>query len=99
MTKISLVLPIYNLEKYIHKCLDSVFNQTFSDFEVICVNDGSTDGTLKVLEDYAKKDYRIRIINQVNQGAGAARNTGLKNAKGDYVVMMEINDFKLINDR
>ena len=64
MPKFSIIIPVYNVEKYIKKCLDSVFNQTFKDFEVICVNDGSTDSSLDILKEYAAKDARIKIINK-----------------------------------
>lgn len=91
--KISVIIPVYNVENYLSECLDSVLNQTFEDLEVICVNDGSTDSSPEILNDYAKKDSRIKIINQENQGLGAARNTGLKYANGKYVWFIDSDDF------
>lgn len=93
MPKISLVIAIYNLENYIEKCLDSLLNQTFQDYEIICVNDGSTDRTLEILEKYASKDSRIKIINQQNSGAGAARTRGLKEVTGKYFQMLDGDDW------
>ena len=90
---ISVIIPVYNVENYIEKCLDSVCNQSFKDLEIICVNDGSTDNSLKLLEDYAKRDSRIKIITQENRGPGHARNTGLKNATGEYVLFVDSDDF------
>ncbi len=97
MVKISVIIPVYNVEKYLKECLESVLNQTFSDFELICVNDGSTDGSLEILEEYAKKDDRIRIISQENKGQGAARNIGIKNASGEYILFTDSDDFIDLN--
>jgi glycosyltransferase involved in cell wall biosynthesis len=93
MPKVSVIIPVYNAEKYLRKCLNSVVNQTLRDIEIICVNDGSTDGSLAILEEYAKKDSRIVVINQKNQGAGLARNKALKCAHGRYFVFMDPDDF------
>lgn len=90
---ISIVVPVYNVEAYIGECLDSIINQTFADFEVICVNDGSKDNSLKIIEDYAQNDNRIIIINQENGGLSAARNTGLKHSKGKYIYFLDSDDF------
>lgn len=68
MPKFSIILPVYNVENYIRECLDSLTNQTFSDFEAICINDGSTDNSLEVLNEYANKDCRFKVISQENQG-------------------------------
>ena len=92
MPKISVILPIYNVEKYLRRCLDSVLNQTFTDFEAICVNDGSPDKSLHILEEYAAKDSRIKIVTQENQGLSMARNNGLKVAKGDYIYFLDSDD-------
>lgn len=73
MPKVSIVIPVYNVEKFLPECLDSIIAQTFSDFEVICVNDGSTDNSLAILQEYANKDSRFKIISQENQGPGIAR--------------------------
>ena len=91
--KISVIIPVYNVEKYLNQCLDSVINQNFSDMEIICVNDGSTDSSLDILESYAEKDNRINIINQKNCGLGCARNVGLANALGDYILFLDSDDF------
>jgi hypothetical protein len=93
MPKISVIIPVYNTEKYLSQCLDSVLTQTFQDFEVICVNDGSTDGSLAILEEYAKKDPRIRVLTQVNQGQSVARNEGMKLAGGEYICFLDSDDF------
>jgi glycosyltransferase involved in cell wall biosynthesis len=93
MPAISVIIPVYNVEKYLRECLDSVIHQTLTDLEIICVNDGSTDGSLAILEEYAKKDSRITIINQENQGLSAARNRALKIAKGEYVQFLDSDDY------
>ncbi len=92
MTKISVIIPVYNVEKYLSTCLDSVLAQTFKDFEIICVNDGSTDGSLDILNAYAQKDARIKVITQENQGLSGARNTGLFHAKGEYIYFLDSDD-------
>lgn len=93
MPKISVVLPVYNVAQYIRECLDSIINQTFSDFEVICVDDCSTDNTLRIIDEYIKKDERIRIIHhQNNSGPGIARNTGIDEAKGEYIIFIDSDD-------
>ncbi|MBQ2927068.1 MAG: glycosyltransferase family 2 protein [Oscillospiraceae bacterium] len=90
---VSVILPCYNAEKYLCQCLDSILGQTLRDLEVICVDDGSTDGTEALLRRYAAADGRIRIVNQSNAGAGAARNTGLKLARGEYLSFLDADDF------
>lgn len=89
----SIVIPVYNVEKYLKDCLDSVSNQTFSDWEAICVNDGSTDNSAALLEEYAAKDERIKIISQPNGGLSAARNTGMDAAIGDYILFLDSDDW------
>ncbi len=91
--KISVIIPVYNVEKYLRRCLDSLVNQTISDIEIICVNDGSTDKSLEILEEYAKKDKRIKIINQENQKQGAARNRGLEIAQGEFISFVDSDDW------
>ena len=86
--KISFIVPIYNVEKYLKQCLDSLINQTYQDIEVIAVNDGSTDTSLQILEDYAAVDKRICILNQQNQGLSMARNAGLEKITGEYVFLL-----------
>lgn len=93
--KISVVVPIFNVENYIGPCLDSILNQIFKDFEVICVNDGSTDSSLDILKEYAAKDARIKIINKDNAGYGHTMNIGMDMASGDYFVIVESDDFIL----
>lgn len=90
---ISVIVPIYNAEIYLRQNLDSILNQTLKDIELICVDDGSTDFTLKILKEYQEKDSRIIIIQQNNQKAGIARNTGLKIAKGKYIIFLDADDF------
>lgn len=92
MPKFSIIIPVYNVEKYIIKCLDSVFNQTEKDFEVIVVNDGTKDNSIELI-----KHYNIKIINQKNQGLSAARNRGVKEAKGEYLLFLDSDDY-LEND-
>lgn len=91
--KISVIIPVYNVEKYLKKCLDSLVNQTFKDIEIICINDGSTDDCLSILNEYAAKDERIIVISQENQGPGAARNKGLEIAKGEYISFIDPDDW------
>ncbi|MDO4854820.1 MAG: glycosyltransferase [Coriobacteriia bacterium] len=90
---ISVIIPVYNTEKYLAATLDSVLCQTLTNIEVICVNDGSADNSLAILKDYANKDSRIVIIDQENQGAGAARNAGLKKVTGKYCLFVDSDDF------
>ena len=97
MVKISVIVPVYNVEEYLEECLDSIINQTLEDIEIICVNDGSTDNSLKILKKYAKKDNRIKIINQKNCGSGCARNSGLNQSQGDYIFFLDSDDFIPLN--
>jgi len=92
MPKISVIVPVYNVEQYLSQCLDSIINQTFRDVEIICINDGSTDNSGKVLEEYAQKDDRVKILNQENQGASIARNSGLDFAKGEWICFVDSDD-------
>ncbi len=94
MPKVSVIIPVYNTEKYLKKCLDSVLGQTLSDIEVICINDCSTDGSLGILQDYAAQDERIKIIDLAeNKGAAAARNEGIDKAQGEYLGFVDSDDF------
>ena len=79
--KVSVIIAVYNVEKYLRQCMDSVVNQTLHDIEIICVDDGSTDNSLSILKDYQIKDARVKIYAQQNKGAGAARNLGLQYAR------------------
>lgn len=90
--KISVIIPVYNTEKYLHKSLNSVLSQTFNDLEIICINDGSTDGSLDILKEFAAKDKRIQIIDKTNSGYGASVNLGIKEAQGDYITIFEPDD-------
>lgn len=91
--KISIIVPIYNVEKYLKECLDSLINQTLCDIEIICVNDGSTDNSVQILQEYRFKDKRIKVINKENSGYGASMNRGLEIAKGEYIGIVESDDF------
>lgn len=91
--KISVIVPVYNAEKYIKRCLESIYQQTFSDYEIILVNDGSTDQSLALCRKYAGKDERITVINKKNEGAGSARNAGIEVAKGDYLAFPDVDDW------
>lgn len=91
--KTSVVIPVYNVEHYLRQCLDSVFAQQLDDYEVICVNDGSQDGSAEILEEYAAQNQNLTIIKQENKGLSGARNTGLRAAKGDYVFFLDSDDF------
>lgn len=91
--KVSVIIPIYNSKSYLHQCLNTIVNQTLKDIEIICVDDGSTDGSTDILKVYANKDTRITILKQKNAGAGAARNKGLRIAKGEYLSFLDSDDF------
>ena len=91
--KVSVIIPVYNVEKYLRACLDSVVNQTLRDIEIICVDDGSTDGSGAILDEYAEKDSRVKAIHQPNAGAGAARNVGLARATGEYLFFCDPDDW------
>jgi glycosyltransferase involved in cell wall biosynthesis len=90
--QISVIIPIYNCEKYIKECLSSLIKQTFKNFEIICINDGSNDDTLKILKKFEAKDERINIFNQNNSGPGIARNVGMKKSKGEYLMFLDSDD-------
>lgn len=91
--KISVIIPVYNVENYLGECLDTVCNQTFKDIEIICVDDGSNDGSLTILKKYWRYDSRFTIISQENKGLAAARNAGLKLARGDYIYFLDSDDY------
>src|SRR5574344_601033 len=93
MPKVSVIITIYNVEKFLRQCLDSVVNQTLKDIEIICINDGSVDNSLKILEEYAQKDNRIVVINQANSGCDKARQNGLNIAKGEYIALLDSDDY------
>ena len=91
--KISIIIPCYNVEEYLPKCLDSIINQTYKNLEIICINDGSKDNTLDILNEYKKSDDRIIVIDQENQGLSGARNTGIINSNGDYIMFVDSDDW------
>ncbi|MCT7530916.1 glycosyltransferase family 2 protein [Aliarcobacter cryaerophilus] len=93
MPKISIIIPVYNTEQYLVQCIDSILNQTLKDIEIILINDGSTDNSYKILQEYKKKDSRIVLINQKNKGQGKARNVGIKIAKATYLAFVDSDDF------
>ena len=90
--KISVIVPIYNSEKYLNGCLDSILNSTYKNLEILLINDGSTDSSLDICKEYEKSDSRIRIISQENRGLSAARNTGIDNASSNYYVFIDSDD-------
>lgn len=98
MVKISIVIPVYNTEKYLADCLNSVMNQTIKDIEVICIDDGSTDSSLDSLKEYQKKHGNVIVIEQENKGAGNARNKGIEMAQGEYIAFMDSDDFYYNNN-
>lgn len=93
MAKVSIILPIYNVSEYLEECLDSVIHQTLEDLQIICVNDGSTDNSLNIIEAYAAKDPRIVVITGPNGGYGKAMNKGLDRADGEYIGIVEPDDY------
>ena len=95
---ISIITPVYNVEDYIHVCLNSVLKQTYQDFEIICVDDASTDSTVEILEYFVQKDSRIKILkNESNKGPGFSRNKALKEAKGKYILFLDGDDWLSLN--
>ena len=93
MPKISIIVPVYNVEEYIHRCIDSILAQTFTDFELILVNDGSHDQCGKICDEYAENDSRIKVIHKKNGGLSDARNAGLEIAQGEYIGFVDSDDY------
>lgn len=91
--KISVIVPVYNAEKYLNRCIDSILAQTFTDFELLLINDGSKDKSGDICDEYAAKESRIRVFHKKNGGASSARNVGLNNAKGEYICFCDADDF------
>ena len=91
--KISVIVPIYNAEKYLERCIESILSQTYSDFEVILVDDGSTDASLEIAKRYEESSTKVQVFHQENQGSSAARNLGIKNATGDYLSFIDSDDY------
>ena len=94
MVKFSIIIPVYNLEDYLYRCLYSVLNQDYNDFEIILINDGSDDNSLNIIEEF-KNQYcsKIKVISQVNQGVSSARNKGLQEAEGEYIIFIDGDDY------
>lgn len=90
---ISIIIPVYNAEEFLEGCLDSIVNQTYKNVEILCVNDGSTDGTLEILQEYAQNDDRVKIFNKSNEGASKARNYALEHANGEYIMFVDSDDW------
>ena len=90
---VSIIIPVYNAEAFIARCLKSVSDQSYKDWECIIVNDGSTDGSLCLCEQWAQKDTRFNVISQTNGGVSSARNIGMTQAKGDYVCFIDVDDW------
>lgn len=93
MNKVSVVVPGYNVEDYIRECLDSVLGQTLKEIEVVCVNDGSVDGTSQIMHEYEKKDSRVVVVDKPNGGLSSARNAGIKKASGEYLLFLDSDDY------
>ncbi len=94
---VTIIIPVYNVEKYLNKCIESILDQSYKNLEIILVDDGSTDNSGKILDEYAKKDSRIAVIHKKNGGVSSARNVGLDNASGDYICFCDADDY-LMND-
>lgn len=90
---ISVIVPVYNTEKHLHKCINSILNQTFRDLELILIDDGSSDNSGMICDEYAKKDNRVRVFHQENCGVSVARNVGIDNAKGEYITFVDSDDY------
>ncbi|MCM1312359.1 MAG: glycosyltransferase [Bacteroides sp.] len=93
MPKISVIVPVYNVEKYLHRCIDSILAQIFTDFELLLVDDGSTDGSGSICDEYAKKDSRVRVFHKANGGVSSARNMGLDHARGEWITFVDSDDW------
>ena len=97
MDKISIIVPIYNVEKYLRDCIESIINQTYTNIEIILVNDGSTDSSLEICKEYAEKNDKIKIVNKKNGGLSDARNYGLEHATGKYIMFVDSDDYLALN--
>ena len=91
--KISVIVPVYNVEQFLPRCINSILAQTFTDFEVLLINDGSADNSGRICDEYAKKDNRIRLFHKGNGGVSSARNIGLKNVKGELICFIDSDDY------
>lgn len=93
MNKVSIIIPVYNGEKRLKRCVDSILMQDYPDFELILVDDGSRDSSLQIMEDYARQDARVKAIHKANGGASSARNRGLAEAVGSYIQFVDVDDW------
>ncbi len=93
MSKISVLIPVFNVERYLKQCLDSIIGQSFQEIEVICVDDGSSDRSGAILDEYAQADSRIKVIHKKNTGYGNSMNAAIDSARGDYIAIIESDDF------
>ena len=91
--RFSVIIPVYNVESFLERCIESVLSQDYEDYEIIAVDDGSKDSSLEILKSYERKTNKIHIISQENKGLGGARNTGIVCAKGDYLVFLDSDDY------
>ena len=96
--KISVIVPVYNVKEYLSRCVDSILAQTFSDFELLLIDDGSKDRSAQICGDYAIRDTRIRVFHKENGGVSSARNVGLDNAHGEYVIFSDSDDYYCMDD-
>lgn len=93
MPQISVIVPVYNAERYLHRCVDSILSQTFSNFELLLINDGSKDSSGAICDEYAAKDPRVRVFHKENGGVSSARNLGLDNACGEWIAFVDSDDW------
>lgn len=93
MVKVSIVIPVYNVESYLRQCIDSVLNQSYQNLELVLVDDGSKDSSPAICDEYAAKDSRVVVVHKANGGAAAARNDGIRKATGDYVTFLDSDDY------
>ena len=91
--KISVIVPVYKVEQYLHRCIDSILSQSFTDFELLLIDDGSPDNCGKICDEYTQKDSRVRVFHKPNGGVSSARNLGLDNAKGKWIAFIDSDDF------
>ena len=91
--KVSVIIPVYNAYDYLRPAIDSILDQTLTELEVICIDDGSTDNSLEILKEYQERDPRVRIVTETNAGPGIARNNGIKRARGEYLAFLDADDF------
>ena len=96
---LSIIIPVYNAEQYLQKCLESVFNQNLSpqDYEILCINDGSTDASLSILNKFQEENTNVKVVSTENKGPAHARNRGLNSAKGNYITFLDSDDLKSIS--